>query len=230
MRLFLYLFLLLTACSANKNFKSLGEEYLGVQYVSDPLGEETFPDTDPLIRRDAFDCVTFVETVLAGEDVNTLNKIRYKDGEISFINRNHFIESDWLKNNCDIVENISSNYANTKIRTVVIDKKNWLKKKHNIDSDFKPEIVEIEYIPYDDLIGLKITEPLIVLFITGNSGKSDKLGTDLAVVHMGFVFSDGTLRHASSKAGKVVDVNFFDYAKEREKNKNNLGITLVKIK
>ena len=93
-----------------------------------------------------------------------------------------------------------------------------------------PEKVALEYIPYENLTDIKNKEPLIVLFITGNSGKSDKICTDLAVVHMGFLLPNGILRHASSEKGKVIDVDFKKYASRRAKNKNNLGIALVKIK
>ena len=59
-----------------------GREYLGAAYVADPLGEGVAPDSDPLVRDDAFDCVTFVEASLAGGDVQKLNKIRYKGGVV----------------------------------------------------------------------------------------------------------------------------------------------------
>ncbi len=230
MRFVLPLLIFLTACSASNKNVSMGENYLGVPYLSDPLGEEQKPDPDPLIRFDAFDCVTFVETVLAGGDKNKLTKIRYKNGQISFLNRNHFIESDWLQNNSDIVENVSAKYGKTSVRTVVVDKKKWLKKIHDLNYDCAVETVNIEYIPYRDLNNLKLNESLIVLFIAGNSGKNDKIGTDLAVTHMGFLLPDGFFRHASSAAGKVVDVDFMDYVAKQEKNNNNLGITLVRIK
>ena len=230
MRLFLLSFLILAACSFNANHQSVGEKYLGISYCLDPLGEEKLPDIDPLIRFDAFDCVTFVETVLADGNEDKLTKIRYKNAQVSFFNRNHFIESDWLKNNADIVENVSAVYGKTSTCTVVIDKKNWFKKVHGLNYDCATEIVNIEYIPYENLNGLKTNEVLIVLFITGNSGKSDKIGTDLAVTHMGFLLPNGILRHASSAVGKVIDVDFMDYVAKQAKNKNNLGITLVKIK
>ena len=121
-------------------------------------------------------------------------------------------------------------YGKTNVRTVVIDKQKWLKKVHGLEYKVSPKTINLDYIPYENLTNLKTKEPLIVLFITGNSGKSDKIGTDLAVVHMGFLLPNGILRHASSDAGKVVDVDFMDYAAKRAKNKNNLGITLVKIK
>lgn len=215
--------LCLLSCSSDDY---IGYKYLGVRYENSPLGEEKLPDSDPLIRFDAFDCTTFVETSLADGDVEKLNNIRYKNGEIDFLARNHFIESDWLTNNSDIVKNVSSLYGPTKIRSVIIDKKNWLKVVHNIDSDFEKQKVDLKYIPYQYVKGIKLDKPLIVLFIVGNSKNYDKLGTDLAVVHMGFLLPDGRLRHASSKFGKVMDTDFYEYIK----NQKGLGITLVEIK
>ncbi|MDO4423172.1 MAG: DUF1460 domain-containing protein [Pseudomonadota bacterium] len=207
-----------------------GHDFLGARYINSPLGEGCAPDSDPLIRFDAFDCTTFVETVMANGDIETLNQIRYKDGKIGFLNRNHFIESDWLVNNSDRVQNVSADYAQTKIRSVIIDKRSWFKKVHNIDTDFKSVAVELEYIPYEFAKDLIIEKTMIVLFITDNADFRDKIGTDLAVVHMGLIMPNGVLRHASSERGAVVDVPFEEYVNARKKNKNNLGITLVEIK
>lgn len=225
---FLFLFAL-TAC-ANVDNTDIGREYLGAKYVSDPLGEDLLPDADPLIREDAFDCTTFVETVLAKGNLNVLNQIRYKNGNIDFLSRNHFIETDWLPNNNHYVKDVTADYGRTKQREVIIDKQKWLKTVHNIDAVFPKQTVKLNYIPYENLEKIKSAQPLIVLFIAGNSEKSDKIGTDLAVVHMGFLLPNGILRHASSEYGCVMDTDFYEYAQNRAKDKNNLGIMLVKIK
>ena len=105
MRYALLLSFLLIGCQPDV-FLSNGQAFLGAPYANSPLGEEIAPDTDPLIRFDAFDCTTFVETVLANGDIRKLNRIRYQNGNVGFLNRNHFIETDWLHNNLDKVENI----------------------------------------------------------------------------------------------------------------------------
>ena len=115
------------------------------------------------------------------------------------------------------------------MRHVVIQRAAWLQRVHNIVSDDAPVAVDVEYIPYENVQMINNPAPLIVLFIVGNNKKSDTLGTDLAVVHIGFLLPDGTLRHASSSAGRVVDVNFYEYIAMRAKDKNNLGITLLEI-
>lgn len=222
---------ILFGCVKNINY-DIGQEYIGAKYVSDPLGEgiNGFPDTDPLIRTDAFDCTTFVETAIAGGNLKRLTEIRYKDGNISFLNRNHFIETDWLRNNSDILEIISEKYADTDKRIVTVDKQNWFLKVHNIKANIPKQTVALEYIPYKNISYINNAEPLIVFFISGKSEKCDKIGTDLAVTHMGFLIPGGTLRHASSRYGVVMDTDFYEYIKHQAENKNNLGIMLVKIK
>lgn len=222
-------FLLLVACSKSRPVY-IGAEYVGKKYTADPLGEEKFPDLDPLIRFDAFDCMTFVETSLAGGDLDKLTKIRYKNGDIDFLNRNHFTETDWLENNKDIIENVSNKYGKTAIRSVVIDKQKWFKRVHKIDVKTPKQTTKIEYIPYLELDKIKTDETLIVLFVIDNPKMRDRIGTDLAISHMGFLLPNGILRHASRDFGRVVDVNFKEYIAIRAKNKNDIGITLLRIK
>lgn len=228
MKRFVFIFVLF-CCTCNCT-PQIGAEYVGTKYINDPLGEGFGYDADPLIRFDAFDCTTFVETVLADGNEKKLNKIRYMDGKVDFLHRNHFIESDWLVSNSDIVKNISNLYGQTEIKRVKIDKAAWLKRVHNINSDFEPVWVDIEYLPYKNLKKIDIIAPLVVLFVADNSKKINRLGTDFAVVHMGFLLPGGIFRHASSEKKQVVDVLFEEYIASRCKNKENLGIILLGIK
>lgn len=220
---------LLAGCSlGNTDFP--GQSFLGARYLNSPLGEGIAPDNDPLIRFDAFDCTTFVETVISDNNLKKLNKIRYKNGQVDFLARNHFIETDWLQNNSDVVQNVSNRYGPVQVRSVKIDKKSWFKKVHNIETEFTPQVVDIEYIPYKNAKNILPEKTLVVLFITDKPELRDKIGTDLAVVHMGLLLPNGMLRHASSTQGKVVDVDMDEYIDNRTQDKTNLGITLVEIK
>lgn len=220
-----------TLCIATERDATIGEKYLGKPYILDPLGEEKMPDTDPLIRFDAFDCTTFVETVLADGDVQKLNKIRYKDGKVHFMSRNHFIETEWLPNNSDIVENVSAKYGKTAFRKITINRAEWMKRVHNVIDSTPNKTVQLEYIPYENLGQIKNKKPLIVLFaFNGDPKIIEKTGTDLSVHHMGFLLPDGTLRHASSSGGGVVDIKFDEYVAKRKKKPNNIGIVLLEIK
>lgn len=220
--------ILITGCGINAPRDDIGAQYLGAKYVLDPLGEGRGYDTDPLIRFDAFDCTTFVETVLADGDIERLNKIRYADGKIGFENRNHFIETDWLSNNSDLLENVSDKYGPIKIRHVVVDKSAWARAVHGQKIDAKPVSTDMEYISYNSLKTINNNEPLIVLFMIGET--KNKIATDISVVHMGFLLSGGKiLRHASTGRG-VVDEDFTQYVARRKNMDNNIGVALVKIK
>ncbi len=86
---------------------------IGLQFLTEPYelgalgeGEKGYFDQYPLYRLDAFDCETFVETVMAlalAKDLShfqhTLKKIRYHLGHVSFTERNHFTGLDWNPNN-----------------------------------------------------------------------------------------------------------------------------------
>ncbi|MCL2748999.1 MAG: DUF1460 domain-containing protein [Alphaproteobacteria bacterium] len=220
--------ILLGGCS--KKCEYIGCEYLGKPYLLGALGEEKAPGTGPLIRTDAFDCVTFVETSLAGGDLEKLTKIRYKNGEIDFMTRNHFTEYDWIGNNDWLVENVSAQYGKAATINAVIDKQAWFKKSHGIDADIKPVKIALEYIPYENLQQMEITESMIAMFVRDNPAMREKIGSDLVIVHLGFLLPGGTLRHASSDARKVVDVDFYEYAADRAKDHKNKGIALFRIK
>jgi hypothetical protein len=118
-----------------------GESLLGVPYVADPFGEGPLGryDRNPLSRFDAFDCTTFVETVTALSISNSadefqasLNRIRYKDGEVSFVARNHFTDLDWIPNNVragvyrDVTESLAP--GRTLVARALIDKRAWYAK------------------------------------------------------------------------------------------------------
>lgn len=225
----IFLILLLCGC-AGTDYDRAGQSFLGKPYCNSPLGEGAPPDDDPLIRFDAFDCTTFVETVLANGNLDKLNKIRYKNAKVDFFARNHFVETDWLKNNAELMENVSSKYAKTAIRTVEIDKENWFKHVHGLTYHVPPQTADIEYIPYEYVSELNPKNTMVVLFVADNPKIRDKIGTDLAITHMGLWLPNGMLRHASSEHGKVVDVDAKQYMKTRQKNKYNLGIVLVDIK
>lgn len=222
--------LMLAGCVYCAPHNDIGAQYLGARYILDPLGEEDGYDTDPLIRYDAFDCTTFVETVLADGDISQLMKIRYRDGIVRWENRNHFIETDWLPNNSNLLRNVSERYGSAVVRHVVVDKRSWARVVHGMVIDVAPVRASIEYLPYDKIYDIKNDAPLIVLFIVGNSEKNDKIATDIAVVHMGFLLPGGqVIRHASVGRG-VVDDDFDEYLAMRRKLKNNIGIALVEMK
>ncbi|OGT89465.1 MAG: hypothetical protein A2286_14385 [Gammaproteobacteria bacterium RIFOXYA12_FULL_61_12] len=75
--------------------------FVGKGYRLSPLGEAGGPDADPLIRFDAFDCTTYIETLIAlarnpADPKAEILRIRYRDGIPDFSRRRHLPEFQWL--------------------------------------------------------------------------------------------------------------------------------------
>jgi hypothetical protein len=100
------------AAPLDVRLEAISRQLLGVPYQLGPLGEEAPPDVDPRFRLDAFDCTTYVETVLAlslagadaasGDDEREqaarrwLDSIRYSNATPSFESRRHLIDAQWI--------------------------------------------------------------------------------------------------------------------------------------
>jgi hypothetical protein len=102
----------------------------------------------PIFRTDYFDCVSFVNTILA--IINSKNiaefkkkyiEIKYKNSHVSYLHNNYFIEEDWLQSNVGkyiyFVNGDIANHQNIKINlaTTTIDYPNWIK-HHNLENIF----------------------------------------------------------------------------------------------
>lgn len=87
---------------------------LGAPYDSvGPTGEGRSGayDTAPLWNFDAFDCVTYIEHVLAlalastpGDFLPELLALRYRGGAVGYETRNHFFYADWMSANARLLE------------------------------------------------------------------------------------------------------------------------------
>lgn len=114
--------------------------FIGKPYQLGPLGEGSSGKFDqfPLYRTDAFDCLTYVETVIAlvmshnlAEFKHNLNKLRYKSGKVNFLQRNHFTSLDWNNNNQSMLIDVTSQITDKKQQPLYktarakIHKPNW---------------------------------------------------------------------------------------------------------
>ncbi|MDF1757984.1 MAG: DUF1460 domain-containing protein [Legionellaceae bacterium] len=122
----------------------INKQFINKPYSFNALGEGANGQFDqtPLYSLDVFDCETYVDTVMAlalATDLSSfqryIKKIRYKQGVVSFLNRNHFTCLDWNVNNQnqglvkDITKEIhnKNNQSLALIATTCIDKNNWYK-------------------------------------------------------------------------------------------------------
>ena len=128
--------------SIEERLNKISEQFLQVPYELNPLGEgeSSHYDAYPKYRTDAFDCETYIDTVLAisfSSDLNEfkqcIDKVRYRSGHVSFITRNHFMSLDWLPNNqqqgfiTDITTRVVDEMKNPVAQqaTALINKPNW---------------------------------------------------------------------------------------------------------
>lgn len=260
---------------------AISQYFVGRPYVLGPLGEGAKGrfDQEPLYRTDAFDCLTYVETVLAlalGEDLDSFRQnilhLRYRNGDISFINRNHFMTVDWNKNNeyQGFIRDITYQFTGQKEQPIAhiavanIDKPQWLKhmnkhylRLHNADASelesrlhqlhaqakqVKAEKGVLLYIPLTQLFDRngelnmdiinQIPDAAILQIVRPNWNLKKKIGTNLNVSHLGFVFktSQGAIfRHASSTAKKVVSLPLEAYLRRYLKSETVKGFTILAL-
>jgi hypothetical protein len=118
------------------------DKFVGAPYVLSPLGEGAgaTPDPDPLVRWDAFDCTTFVETAMSlaladdlAEAKRLLEVIRYREARVDYLARRHFPEAEWIPEliKLGFLEDITRKIAGDE---VVVEKKKidvnvWKKNK-----------------------------------------------------------------------------------------------------
>lgn len=130
--------------------KYLSGYFLGKPYLSGALGEgpQGRFDQSPLYRTEAFDCVTFVNTVLALALADSLPhfqqqllKINYYHGTPLYQNRYHFIEVDWNIQNAqqgwvrDVTANIADTVGGCLTAVAHIDRPRWF--RHRTLADVK---------------------------------------------------------------------------------------------
>jgi hypothetical protein len=131
-----------TVESVSTRLDLFSQSFLNIPYGNGgPLGEGELGryDQDPLYRFDAFDCTTFVETVVSlslAREVNTfestMDEIRYENGEIDYLKRNHFPSLQWIPNNIKNgllkeINHLIVSASDMKLAEAVINLPGWLK-------------------------------------------------------------------------------------------------------
>ena len=147
--------------SLEKRIDAISQNFLGRRYESPALGEgEGSYQNLPMHRFDKFDCTTYVETVIALSNSSNIEdferhmrQIRYRDGLVGFVTRNHFPSLDWIPNNIragylkDVTSKVAKAPHNVQIASSSINKKDWYKKVHNSQLD-----VFLDSNPHEDSI------------------------------------------------------------------------------
>jgi Protein of unknown function (DUF1460) len=103
-----------------ERIERISESFLGRSYVEGSLGGGPDLPEEFSVSLEAFDCVTYIEIVLAlvlagttEEFINRLREIRYEGGRVDWFHRNHYM-TDWARNNEQrgFIANVTTGTAN----------------------------------------------------------------------------------------------------------------------
>ena len=171
-----------------------GTRYQGYTLIGGPTRPEQF-----VVRDDAFDCVTFCETVLAAalaanrsEFDTVLRTVRYHNGVVAWRERNHYF-FEWCQNNV----------ANKTCRWVRMDGAIELEKTVTTQAGLSRRRFAMNVIPSAAFLAnkSKLERGDIIGFVSRRP--------NLDYFHTGFIAFDKTgallLRHASQSRRRVLD-------------------------
>lgn len=221
------------AATRAERFVAASASLLGARYREDPLGEgpEGTVDRDPRIATDRFDCVTLVEhslaLALAESDADVLpllDKIRYREGRATFLDRHHFFVADWIPENRWLVRDVTAEIAGGAARPLVrtIDRRGFLAAHGVADAGAVNETLTVTMLPLAAVGGVRgrLDNGLVVVFIGRRPG--------LFAAHTGILVRAGAgLRHANATRGRVVDEDFLRYL--RRNRDRYVGVLLLRV-
>jgi len=186
---------------------------LGLPYVTDPIGEGTGIDADPIARYDAFDCLTYTEEVLslslAGHPAHAAQvraELRYGVGQdISYTNRRHFMELQWIPGviRDGWLRDTTRDYGKTVTLTKEVTDstwQHWRSRRHfaHTDEQLPKGTMRLSVLPLERAaeVAEQIRPGSIILTV-----RSDRPGVPLWVTHVSFLVptSEGgtVMRHAT---------------------------------
>jgi hypothetical protein len=217
---------------AAKRLEAISRAYLGVPYRLDCLGEGSGIDPDPPFRRDYADCQTLVEQVMseaiapwvgglraAGE------RLRYRNGQVSFARRLHYCDPDWLEVPWpvrDVTAQVGGKQARTYHRR--IDLPAFLARRGATGEAAPVGVRSVTgvYVPRGAVSKVRgrIPEAAIVVFVTRRP--------DMVAAHLGFLFRrEGALvlRHASQTHRRVIEEPLESYL--RREPRSTIGLKVL---
>ncbi len=199
--------------------------FLSRDFLDTPYGESTLIGSDEVpeelvVNLAALDCFTFIDYIEAmrlassfAEFLKRLREIRYREGVVSYVSRNHFF-TDWKEFNGRLVSDVTAMIGGQ--RTRQSSKTLNRKTDGNLFLEGIPARSRaVDYIP-STAIDQDIVDRLHNGDYTGIYTEADGLD----VSHVGIVIKESTgvyLRHASSAAAsrRVIDQLFGDYVIEK---------------
>ena len=194
--------------SAASRIDLLSRNFLGHLYKTNPLiGSSDTPEVFTA-SFDGFDCVTYIETVLAlarassvNDFIESLRKIRYEDGRVQWERRNHYMTL-WISNNIrnGILRPVSTPGVPTHSKQRILD----------VIPGLPAQRTRIKCVP-------KTAAPRLERYLqSGDLIFFVSTRKHLDVFHAGIIVRDGKrvlMRHASRSRASVVEQRLTDFLK-----------------
>ncbi len=204
--------------SLPRRIAAISQSLLGRPYLDDPAGEGRGHDLDPPGRYDAFDCLTYVEEVLAysltadpSEAGRLRHALRYGDAEANYVDRRHFMELQWIPGAVEAgwLREITSSLGQTITLDKQVDDELWqrwrLRGRFAMSDDQLPHgTMHLSVLPLEQARAMASSIPTGSIVMTV---RADLASVPIWVTHLGFVLEDesGTkvIRHASRMASAL---------------------------
>lgn len=190
-----------------KRIVHLARKNIGQPYELYLLGEAPFEthDPQPIYCLGKSDCVVFSEHTYAMALSNDwpsfmkmLQRIRYRDGKLGVVTRNHYTEADWNISNRWLVEDITRELAGDEAVAFkqAIDRAKFFKKRYKLDVDVPVEQHTDVFIPFEamDQAKAQLQDGDFVNIVRGTvsqdappSELSDTFGGSAWVGHVGMI-------------------------------------------
>jgi N-acetylmuramoyl-L-alanine amidase-like len=187
---------------------ALSGHFLGYPYQPNPLIGSADRAEVFTASLDGFDCVTYVETIVAlaraynvDDFIGWLRKIRYKRGRIQWARRNHYM-TQWIRNNVreGIIEPVAIAAVPTVSRERVL----------NLVPGLPTERARVKCVPKPAIprLAAHLRSADLIFFVSTRR--------NLDVFHEGIIVREGAkmlMRHASRSQGGVVEQELDDFLK-----------------
>ncbi len=231
----------------------IGRMFIGTPYVAHTLECDSTGDELLTVNISQLDCTTFVETVAAmaitigdrrtswRDFVYTLERLRYRGGEMNgYASRLHYI-CDWVINNSSrgLITDVTDRFPSVRYAVKTIDYMSRHRASYPAlaDSATYERILSVEQVyhnhryPYIRTIDTN-DKKTIAYLRNGDIVAFTSSLKDLDVTHMGIIIkgSDGVphVLHASSSLGRVVltDVTLYEFL---HRNRSLTGIRVLRL-
>lgn len=235
----------------------VSEMLLGAEFELGPIGEgDGTIDSDPPFLLDRFDCMTFVEAVVAlarsksvNEVFDDLANLRYGNRTPSFASRNHFASVDWIPAG---LSNLIFSYpklSSLARATISVNKLEWLKRlagnpmyAHNFSGRGKTvehglaqktSVATIQYVRQNDIFHDNVLkEGLVAATLHPRSPLNLRSGGGDHIAHMGLIVQSSKgwdFRAASQVLRKVSDVPLPSLLFKKNQMRGPYGVVLLEV-